>query len=388
MLPEQMNESCTAPEDTQPPARCVRRRRTGRGLRAAVRLPWMTSGDDLDLLRHHGDVDAAAGLVDFAVNVRVPQPPAWLRTRLAAAIDRLGEYPSAAADHAAREAVAHRHDRRPDEALVLAGAAEGFTLLAALRPRSAAVVHPSFTEPEVALRTAGVPVTRVPLDAAEGYRLRAEQVPDEADLVVVGNPTNPTSVLHPAEEIRRLLRPGRIVVVDEAFADTVPGEPESVAGCADEGLLVLRSLTKMWGLPGLRAGYALGSPEVLARLHTARPHWPVSTLVLEAVQACCADGAVAEAAEAAREVAGAREQLRTELDGISGVRVVRPAASSFLLVRAENGAKVRAALAERGIAVRRADTFPGLDADHFRVAVRSAADNALLTSALREILGQ
>ncbi len=261
-------------------------------------------------------------------------------------------------------------------------------LLPTLRPRLAAVVHPSFTEPEVALRTAGVPVTRVPLDAAEGYRLRAEQVPDEADLVVVGNPTNPTSVLHPAEEIRRLLRPGRIVVVDEAFADTVPGEPESVAGCADEGLLVLRSLTKMWGLPGLRAGYALGSPEVLARLHTARPHWPVSTLVLEAVQACCADGAVAEAAEAAREVAGAREQLRTELDGISGVRVVRPAASSFLLVRAENGAKVRAALAERGIAVRRADTFPGLDEDHFRVAVRSAADNALLTSALREILGQ
>ena len=89
-------------------------------------------------------------------------------------------------------------------------------------------------------------------------------------------PPNPTSVLHPAEVLRALARPGRVLVVDEAFADAVPGERESLA--ADRhtpGLLVFRSLTKTWALPGLRAGYALGAPGLLSRLADRRPPWPV-----------------------------------------------------------------------------------------------------------------
>ncbi|RRO19207.1 threonine-phosphate decarboxylase [Saccharopolyspora rhizosphaerae] len=344
------------------------------------------SGDDRELLRHHGDVDAARGLTDFAVNVRLDRPPAWLRARLADVLDDLGSYPSADADEAARCAVAARHDRRPDEVLVLAGAAEGFALLPSLRPELAALVHPSFTEPELALRNAEVPVERVLLDASDGYRLRAEQVPDEADLVVLGNPTNPTSVLHPAEEVRKLLRPGRVVVVDEAFIDTVPGERESVAHLAEPGLLVLRSLTKMWGLPGLRAGYALGDPAVLAELGRYRPHWPVNSLVLTAVQACCEPPAIAESQRAAAEFTEHRAGLLAELTGLPGVEVVRSAEAPFLLLRVPGGEQVRAALRERGIAVRRGDTFPGLDTDHLRIAVRDPEQNSLFVKALKDVV--
>ncbi len=112
--------------------------------------------------------------------------------------------------------------RGADEVALLAGAAEGFALLANLRPRLAALIAPSFTEPEAALTAAGVPFQHVVL--APPFGLTGAVVPDEADLVVVGNPTNPTSVLHTREQILALRRPGRIVVVDEAFADAVPGE--------------------------------------------------------------------------------------------------------------------------------------------------------------------
>ncbi|MEV0701350.1 Rv2231c family pyridoxal phosphate-dependent protein CobC [Saccharopolyspora sp. NPDC050389] len=348
----------------------------------------MNSGDDRDSLRHHGDVDAEHGLLDFAVNVRLDRPPAWLRHRLAAALDRLGRYPSAADDLAARTAAAARHGRAADEVLPLAGAAEGFALLPSLRPRLAALVHPSFTEPELALRTAGVEVVRVQLDPADGYRLDAAAVPEQADLVVLGNPTNPTSVLHPAAEIRRLLRPGRVVLVDEAFADTAPGEPESLAGCREPGLLVFRSLTKMWGLPGLRAGYALGEPELLRRLSRYRPHWPVNALVLEAMIACCEPAALAESGQAAAEFEEHRDGLVAELDGIPGLRIALPARAPFLLLQVDGGAEVREALRQHGIAVRRGDTFPGLGPDHLRVAVRDPAQNALLVKALRDILGR
>ena len=339
--------------------------------------------DQRALLRHHGDVDAAPGLLDFAVNVRLDKPPAWLRDRLVAAIDDLGHYPSATRDATAREAVAARHGRTPEEVLVLAGAAEGFALLPALRPSLAAVVHPSFTEPEVALTDAGVAVHRVLLD--EDFVLRPELVPDAADLVVIGNPTNPTSVLHSAATIRSLVRPGRIVVVDEAFLDAVPGEPEAVAG---PGLLVFRSLTKTWALPGLRAGYALGAPEILARLAVNRPQWPVSSLVLEAVTACSSPPAVAEAQEAAVEMAGHRADLAERLAALPGVDVHGPASAPFLLLRVPEGERVRAELRAAGIAVRRGDTFPGLTPDHHRIAVRSPRRCDPLIDALQEILAR
>jgi histidinol-phosphate aminotransferase len=336
-------------------------------------------------LRHHGDVDARPGLVDFAVNVRGDAPPAWLRERLVDALDAIGRYPSAEDDRVAREAVAARHGRSPDEVLVLAGAAEGFALLPSLRPRSAALVHPSFTEPEVALRQAGVPVRHVLLTG--DYRLDSALVPDETDLVVLGNPTNPTSVLHPASAVRALARPGRVLVVDEAFMDAVPGEVESLAGSALPGVVVLRSLTKTWALPGLRAGYALGPPELLARLAAHRPHWPVGTLQLAAVAACAEPLAVAEAEEAALEIERHRDALAAALAELPGVRVHLPAAGPFLLLEVPEGEKVRHGLRRRGIAVRRGDTFPGLTGDHLRVAVREPERCAELLAALRAELG-
>lgn len=324
-------------------------------------------------LRHHGDVDATPGLQDFAVNVRGSAPPPWLKERLVAALDRLGTYPSARDDRRAREHVAARHGRDPDEVLILNGAAEGFALLPALRPTRAAILHPSFTEPEVALRDAGVPVHHV---------MPGDPVPDDADLVVIGNPTNPTSALHPAASIREHARPSRVLVVDEAFMDAVPGEPESLAGAAEPGLLVLRSLTKTWALPGLRAGYVLGAPDVLQELTRHRPHWPVGTLVLEAVTACSEPHAVAEAERAAEQQQRHREWLTKRLKDIPGIHVYEPAVAPFLLIRVRDGERVRQRLRDRGIAVRRGDTFPGLTSDHLRVAVREPERCADLLSAL------
>lgn len=339
-------------------------------------------------LRHHGDVDAAPGLLDFAVNVRGEAPPTWLRARLAATLDDLARYPSAGHDARAREAVAARHGRRADEVLVLAGSAEGFALLPALRPRLAAVLHPGFTEPEVALRAGGVPVVRVLTDEARGHALDPAAVPDAADLVVLGNPTNPTAVLHPAAAVRALARPGRVLVVDEAFADALPGEPESLASAGDvPGLLVLRSLTKTWALAGLRAGYALGAPELLARLGRPRPHWPVSTPALEAVVACCEPAALAEADTAAHRLATWRTAQAAALGALPGVTVL-PGVAPFLLLRLPDGhgIRVRTALRAAGIAVRRADTFPGLGADHLRIAVRPPDQAAVLAGALAAAL--
>ena len=329
-------------------------------------------------LRFHGDQEVAPGLVDLAVNVRPGAPPPWLTKHIAASLDDLAAYPD---PREATGIVAAFHERPAGEAMITAGAAEAFTLIArAFTPRHAVVVHPQFTEPEAALLAAGHPVDRVLLDG--DFTLEPSVVPGDSDLVVMGNPTNPTSVLHPAAAIAALARPGRVLVVDEAFADCVPGEGESLAGRADlPGLIVVRSLTKTWGLAGLRVGYALAAPDLLAALAAVRPPWPVSVPALAAAQACCRPAARAEAAEWAHSMITERRLLATRLATIPGVHVVPGAAASFLLLHVEADG-VRDRLREAGFAVRRGDTFPGLGPNWIRVAVRDGATNRRFAAAL------
>ncbi|MDX2394599.1 Rv2231c family pyridoxal phosphate-dependent protein CobC [Streptomyces sp. DK15] len=339
-------------------------------------------------LRHHGDaevLDAGGALVDLAVNVRADTPPVWLKERIAACLGDLAAYPDG---RAARAAVARRHGLPTERVLLTAGAAEAFVLIAraldAVRP---VVVHPQFTEPEAALRDAGHQVERVLLRAADGFRLDPEAVPEDADLVVIGNPTNPTSVLHPAATLAALARPGRILVVDEAFMDAVPGEREALAGRLDvPGLVVLRSLTKTWGLAGLRIGYVLAEPEVIAKLAAAQPLWPVSTPALVAAEACLEPSALAEAEAAAGRIAVDRAHLLAGLAEFDEVTVMGEAEGPFVLIRVEGAMEVRTRLRALGFAVRRGDTFPGLDGSWLRLAVRDRATTGRLLQALDHAL--
>ncbi|MFA1542755.1 Rv2231c family pyridoxal phosphate-dependent protein CobC [Actinomadura monticuli] len=331
-------------------------------------------------LRHHGDAEVGGGLADFAVNVRTGTPPEWLAARIRASVADLAAYPD---PRPARRAVARRHGRSVGEVLLTAGAAEAFVLLArVLAPRRAVVVHPQFTEPEAALRAAGHEVERVIL--SKDFTLDPALVPEDADLVVVGNPTNPTSVLHPADAVAALAGPGRTVVVDEAFMDVVPGEPESLASRLPAGIVVIRSLTKTWGLAGLRAGYILADPRLVGRLAEAQPLWAVSTPALVAVEACSAPEAVAEAEGWAVELGVERDRLAVELSG-RGLYVVPEARASFLCLCVPDALGIRALLRQRGYAVRRGDTFPGLGSDWLRIAVRDRPSNDRLLEELREL---
>ncbi|HZD38504.1 MAG TPA: Rv2231c family pyridoxal phosphate-dependent protein CobC [Actinomycetes bacterium] len=366
---------------------------------------------DLGELRVHGDGMVGPGQLDFAVNVVPGGPPEWLRGAMVDALAGVGSYPD---ERAAVAALAVRHGREPDEVMATNGSAEAFWLLAAvLRPRRAVVVHPSFTEPEAALRAAEHRVERAFRDP-DDFTLDPSAIPEDADLLVLGNPNNPTGTLDPAALLAHLARPGRVVVVDEAFMELVPGEPETLAGRPDPGgagrpaargglghhvragadrvpgLVVVRSLTKLWSLAGVRAGYLLGPPHIVAAARSLRQPWSVNGLACAALAAWARRTAVSggdEAVAIAGRVAAARARFTEDLAALPGVRVW-PSVANFLLLRVPDGPAVRAGLSERGVAVRRADSFPGLTGDHLRVAVRDPQDNRRLVETLREVLAR
>ncbi|MEO6997898.1 MAG: Rv2231c family pyridoxal phosphate-dependent protein CobC [Terracoccus sp.] len=341
-------------------------------------------------LQHHGDRDATPGLIDLAVNVRLNSPPPWLADVIRGTISNLGSYPDPTA---ATRAIAERHGVPLEAVLPTSGGAEAFTLVArAFHPRAAVVVHPQFTEPEAALRVAEYRPERHLLSPQSGFAFDPrgfEREHGQSDLVVVGNPTNPTGVLHPADRLLELRRRGRTVVVDEAFMDAVPGEPESLIGHNRHdlrGLLVLRSLTKTWGLAGLRAGYVVGDPDLIATLRAVQPPWSVSAPALAAMVATATPAAVAEASAAALELESWRGDLERSLAEV-GLLTQQPGRAPFLLIDTSpiGPGSIRGALADRGLAVRRGETFPGLGPTWIRVAVRHPAVSRRLAEALDSV---
>jgi histidinol-phosphate/aromatic aminotransferase/cobyric acid decarboxylase-like protein/adenosyl cobinamide kinase/adenosyl cobinamide phosphate guanylyltransferase len=336
------------------------------------------AADDLAALRRHGDGDVRPGDADHAVNVLGGGPPDWLREALHAALDADADrYPS---EREAVDALAALHGRTPEAIVPTNGAAEALWLLpAALRPRLAACVHPAFTEAEAALRAHGVPVVRVLRDPQREFALDPTAVPDEADLVIVGNPASPSGTLDPASALLALRRPGRVVVVDEAFMDLVPGEPGSLVREPLGDVIVVRSLTKALAIPGLRAGCAVAAPALAARLRAVRPPWSANALALAALAAAARrpDALAAAAARAQSE----RADLARQLVALPAVRTW-PGAANFVLVEVADGPAVVGALRAERIAVRPAASFPGLGPGHLRLTARDPAANARLTDAL------
>jgi histidinol-phosphate/aromatic aminotransferase/cobyric acid decarboxylase-like protein/adenosyl cobinamide kinase/adenosyl cobinamide phosphate guanylyltransferase len=350
---------------------------------AAAKPPARVGGaESAEDLRHHGDRVLRPGDADHAVNVLAGGPPQWLRDALREALDGDAErYPSEGEAIAALSAL---HGREPAEVVPTNGAAEALWLLpAALRPSRSVCVHPAFTEAEAALRAHGATVTRVLRDPERDFALEPDAVPAEADLVVLGNPASPSGTLDPAAALLALRRPGRVVVVDEAFMDLVPGEPGSLARERAEDVVVVRSFTKSLSIPGLRAGYALAPPALAERLRAVRPPWSANALALAALAAAASHpdvlAALAERAQAERQDLVAR---LTRLDGVR----TWPAAANFCLVEVPDGPAAVRALRDRGIAVRCAASFPGLGPGHLRITARSPEQNERLARGLEEAL--
>ena len=355
----------------------------------------------------HGDQQDLPGMLDFAVNVCQPSPPPVVLNVLEAALPQLAHYPRHADYARVQEVLAVFHGVSPSWVLPLAGETEAFDLLSRLPWRHIAILHPPYTEAEAPFHNAGYG------DAIHHY-LAEDQLPvlpDYCDLVIVGNPVNPTSYLRSRAELAQLRASGRIVVVDEAFMDvvvpdyaaaatflpTVPTYGRGATSAASAAatsiqkllggdLIVLRSCTKTWGISGLRAGYAIAHPTLVERLTTCRSPWTVSTLSLAVLRALPQPALQEELATIRTRIAVEREAMIRSLT-MAGWQVRLPASGPFLLAQPPRYPgtvdTLRLGLQEKGIAVRRTDTFPLLDAGWWRLAVKDVSSVQRLIDTVR-----
>jgi cobyric acid synthase CobQ/L-threonine-O-3-phosphate decarboxylase len=323
-------------------------------------------------------------LLDFSANINPLGPPDWLRPLISSQISMLQHYPDPHCT-ALVDAMTERYGVTREEVIAGNGSTEILYLLARAAQKSHALIPvPCYGDYTKAAEQAEMRIQTVPA----GEELPCEMLTPET-AVFVGRPNNPTGVVCPADRLRALAAdyPFTLFVVDEAFGDFVE-DFDSLTHTRPANAIVLLSLTKIFAIPGLRTGCAVGNPELIQRLLELQPPWSVNTLAQAVSTAALRDH---EYVRRTREyVTREREKLFTELGPLPGVTVY-PGQANFLLARLDRAGMDAEALAERllsrGIAIRTCASFQGLDARYFRVAVRTAEENERLVRTLRAALG-
>jgi precorrin-6Y C5,15-methyltransferase (decarboxylating) CbiT subunit len=321
------------------------------------------------------------GDANHAVNVVAGGPPPWLREALERALGGVAAYPD---EREAVAALAALHGRAPTRSCRPTARPRrcGCCPRRCAR-RSPRACTPAFTEAEAALRAHGVPVVRVLRDPGRAFALDPRACARRGRPRGRRQPGAATGTLDPAAALLALRRPGRTVVVDEAFMDMVPGEPGSLVRESLPDVVVVRSLTKTLAVPGLRAGYAVTAP----RRTPARRAPAVVGQRARAGGDECRGAAARRVRRRRQRVTEEREDLARRLRSIPGVRTW-PSSANYCLVEVPDGPRVDAALRDGGIAVRPAASFPGLGPNHLRITARAAAENERLAEALGRRVGE
>ncbi len=363
--------------------------------------------------QHGGNVWIAGGggelapgkVVDFSANINPLGPPPGVLSLLRKKTGYVRFYPE---PHALtfRAACAEKLDVNPGQVIAGNGASELISLFFwTVRPRRVLIPAPAYSDYARAARAAGSRVDFFPPREGFAYPLELlarEVLRSRCDALVFGNPNNPTGAFW--EDVTPLIEAaaekGIPFLLDASFfpftgldwpnwqkKNFFPLFWESGDGRKGFHLFVVISLTKIFALPGLRLGIGIGPPALIERLAAAQDPWSVNVFAQLAGLACLDEKDYT--AKAIALVEKEREYLRRGLQKIAGLRVFSSRAN-FLLAEGRHagvsGAELAGALAKRGLLIRDAGNFKGLDEFYFRLAVRKRAENRRLLKALKEVI--
>ena len=340
---------------------------------------------------HGGDVYQNRVTLDFSANVNPLGTPERVKAAICAAAERIDRYPDPYC-MPLREALSGRLGVSPDTIVCGNGAAELiYQLAAVLKPKRTLLPVPSFADYEAALKAAGCEPALYPLRRETGFALDDSilgEIRSDVDLLMLCSPNNPTGRCIEPALLRRILdrcrKTGTWLFLDESFYGLTDADKQDSLIpdlCDGDRVFVLRAFTKLYGMAGVRLGYAvMKNRELTAALTSISQPWNVSTLAQEAGLAAlnCEDWAQETRALIAREktyLIGALKAL--------GVAVLRGDANYLLLSGVPH---LYEDLLQRGILIRTCGNYHGLSTGDCRIAIRTHAENEALIAAISEVL--
>lgn len=356
---------------------------------------------DAGFPRHGGNVYAFARrqgvrseeVLDFSASINPLGWPQGVKAAYQWALAQTVHYPEPYAETLAT-GLAQYHGLDPRSLVLGNGSTQLIYLLArVLKSRRVLIVAPTFSEHELAFHHAGACVSRFILRPPT-FRLIIEQLrlrlAEGYDTLIVTNPNSPTGTFVASETMQTVVQLcrclGVCLLVDETFVDWVEDGSLKTLAQHQQHLIVLRSLTKFFAIPGLRVGYVIAYPKNAQRLRTQLEPWSVNSIAQAVAIACLNDPQFVQRSRAfmARE----RQWFERQLRAVTGIKTF-PSSVNFFLVkiteRSLTAADVARQLTASNILIRECSNFVGLGKQYFRIAVRQRIDNKRLLAALQAV---
>lgn len=330
-------------------------------------------------------------ILDFSANISPLGLPEYIRQAMAEAIDGTINYPDPDCSRL-KEAIS-RQDSVPETKIACGngGADLLYRLAFGLQPKKAVLPAPAFVEYEEALSAAGAQIEYYRM--ADDFIIREDilgKITEDTDFIIICNPNNPTGILTERELILRILEKAKetktFVMVDECFLEICQDEKEyTVKPFVEEyeNLIILKSFTKLYAIPGVRLGYILaGSEEVIEKVNRAGQAWSVSHIAQCAGVAALSDNDYKE-----RVIATVAEELSYMKKELFRLPVILyDGAANYLFFQTPGISDLDKRLESHGIMIRNCSNYANLGTDYWRVAVKSHEENVKLMKALRMIL--
>lgn len=331
-------------------------------------------------------------LLDFSANINPMGPPPGIWADLSRAGEFLPNYPDPDCP-GLREAAALFYGCGPEQVLPGNGSTELlFAAVSALKPRRVVLPAPCYVDYAKAAQSAGIPVEWVALYPDNNFKLAMDHFDGllrPGDMAIIGRPNNPTGHC-PEKAFLAFLAAGHpetLFLIDEAFVDLT--DHPRLSQDKHQNLLLLRSLTKNFAIPGLRLGLLCAASTWIDTIKTAMPPWSVGSL---------AQAVGSRLFEESAYLAVSRDRIRQEreflvrhLSGIPGIRVF-PGTANFLLMKLTSpqwsGWRLSQVLMEHRIAIRVCDDYEGLNGQFVRIAVKTHEDNLRLVAAIQAAFGR
>lgn len=351
-----------------------------------------THGGDITRLAKAAEC-APEEILDLSANINPLGPPAWLRAVVNRHLAGVAHYPSPRAEELLA-AIARAFQVSSPNVVAGNGSTEVlYAFFRALKPRRVIIPSPAYGDYTQAAELADTSVLPTTLSPDTNFALDIPAlvaIAREGDAIALGRPANPAGTLPSVAEIRDLAEqlPDTVLLVDEAFGDFLEAG-DTILREQPPNVVVLRSLTKFYAIPGIRLGFAVASEALAEDLRRQIPPWSVNTLAQQVGIAALEDAEYA--AETRRITSDFRSLLHTMLGEIPALRLF-PSHANYVLVQRRDGGTARdladKLLRRHRIAIRVCDNYVGLDQTYFRAAVGTPEESGLLVEGVADCLEQ
>ncbi len=336
-------------------------------------------------------------IIDFSANINPLGLPTGIKRLLCRNISNIVNYPDPASTLLV-EAISDKHKIKKENIITGNGSNELiYLLLGALSPEKVTIPIPSYSEYERASLAVGAGCRFLDIieDGKIVFDLKniIKRINGSSEVFFLCNPHNPTGKLWSKEELEYLInkcqKTDSIILVDEAFMSFVPDEEKySVVNlvCSYNNLVVLKSMTKIYAIPGLRLGYLLGSSQLISDMRIKQSNWQVNSLAQDIGPYLLRDNRYLSKSKAL--VSRLKDQFYRELKKFDWIDPYYPSVN-FILCKLKSSVTDSKRLGDylvknHSMLIRDCSNFRGLDHSYIRLAVKSRKENLKLIECLKK----